>query len=365
MYIYRLTVTMQSSVIISLILVCSTVGLQSINYNGFNLFIFNSASLVLPETLHSLKEIALVGSKWIGIGFIISQDSNTSNQVHYDERAPTVDQWSIFVHHAHRHNLKVLLRPFIICGDTCSFINIMPSNITIWFSSYGEIIQNLSTIAKHLNIDALSIGLELIQLSSKQYTSYWRTLIENVRQGGYTGLLTYCSVFYPMETQQIAFWDELDFIGMDFYLPLLNITNQIKTPTEHKMIEIFSGYFQGFKQWISSQSLNIRSKHVVLTEVGYPSSLAGLSVPYANLPKQCVGNYSANFTLQKMAFEALFRALKKNTGIIHGSIVFWWENPSTPDFNRHGNSSVWPCSWTPHGKPAECTIARAFGGKCC
>ncbi|CAF4415729.1 unnamed protein product, partial [Adineta steineri] len=40
-----------------------------------------------------------------------------------------------------------------------------------------------------------------------------KTLIRNIRTESYSGLLIYCSIFYPIETQKIGFWDGLDFIG--------------------------------------------------------------------------------------------------------------------------------------------------------
>ena len=311
-----------------------------------------------------MKDIATIGSDWVAIDFIIVQDTNIFDRVYFDDRTPTLEVWSTFVRQAHQLNLCVLLKPLILCGDECTFFNILPDNVTLWFSSYGEIIQNLSLIAQTLDIDGLAVGLELFRLSTKEYTSYWRTLIENVRQGGYKGLLTYYSIFFPVETQDIQFWDLLDFIGMDFYLPLLNITADTIIPSQQQMINRFSHYFQHFKQWMDSQPTNISMKTVILTETGYPSSLGGLAAPAANLPHQCVGIYSANFTLQNMALQAFFQSVEQNLGIINGSIIFWWENPSSRDFNRHGDSNVWPCSWSPHGKPAECTIATAFGGNC-
>ena len=108
-------------------------------------------------------------------------------------------------------------------------------------------------ILKLFTIDAFSIGLELYQLTTDQYVSYWRTLIHEIRQSGYMGLLTYCSIFYPVETQQIQFWDLLDFIGMDFYLPLLNITHNTIIPTQEQMIERFTVYFKHLQQWKESQ----------------------------------------------------------------------------------------------------------------
>ncbi|CAF0846674.1 unnamed protein product [Rotaria sp. Silwood1] len=151
---------------------------------------------------------------------------------------------------------------------------------------------------------------------------------------------------------------------MDFYLPLLNITNDSNIPSQQDMIKRFSNYFQYFKFWLSNQSINVTSKPLVLTEVGYPSSLAGLALPSGNPAVQCVGNYSANFTLQDMAFKALFQALDENKGICNGTIIFWWDNPSSMDYYKEKDSNYWRCSWTVRGKPAECTIAEAFDGTC-
>jgi len=333
-------------------------------YNGYDLFPFNSTALSMPDTLNSLKIIASEGGSWIGVNFFLSQDNATSNEVHFDERTPTTDVWTIFIREAHKYNLNVLLKPLVVCHGECIMINIEPSNITEWFSSYEQIIYNISIMAKELEIDALSVGLELIQISNQNYTLYWKTLIQNIRASGYSGLLTYCSIFYPIETQNIGFWDELDFIGMDFYLPLLNITNDSNIPSQQAMVRRFSGYFQYFKSWLNEQSPNVTSKSVVLTEVGYPSSLAGLAIPSADPADQCTGNSSANFTLQDLAFKALFQALDENKGICNGTIVFWWDNPSTSDFYYNRDSDNWACGWTVRGKPAECTIAEAFGGTC-
>ena len=270
----------------------------------------------------------------------------------------------LYIREAHENNLHVLLKPLVVCGGECLFINILPENITNWFSSYGQIIYSLSIMAEELQIDALSVGLELIKISTQDYTSYWKTLIKNIRQGGYSGLLTYCSIFYPVETQKIAFWDELDFIGMDFYLPLINITNDGSIPSQQDMARRLSNYFQYFKSWFNKQPANVTSKSVIFTEVGYPSSLAGLVNPSGDPAAHCIGNYSANLTLQNMVFKALFQALDENKGIFNGTIIFWWDNPSSMDYYYEKDSNNWGCSWTVREKPAECTIAEAFGGTC-
>jgi hypothetical protein len=339
------------------------VNIQAI-YNGFNIFPFNSTALSMPDTLNSLKTIAVRGGNWIGVNFFLSQSNATSNDVYFEARTPTKDVWSIFIQEAHKYNLHVLLKPLVVCGHECLFINIIPENITSWFSSYEQIIYNISMMAEELEVDALSVGLELMEISNQNYTSNWKSLIQNIRAGGYKGLLTYCSIFYPVETHHIGFWDELDFIGMDFYLPLLNITEDSNIPSQEDMTRRFSRYFQFFKLWLNEQPSNVTSKSVVLTEFGYPSSLAGLANPSEDAPAHCVGNSSANFTLQDMAYKAFFQALDDNKGLLNGSIIFWWDNPSTKDYYNRRDSNNWGCSWTVHGKPAECTIAQAFGGIC-
>jgi len=164
-------------------------------YNGFNIFPFNSTALSMPDTLNSLKIIASHGSNWVGVNFFLRQYNATSNEMYFEQRTPTKDVWSIFIREAHKYNLRVLLKPLVVCGGECLFINILPENITKWFSVYEEIISNFSIMAKELEIDALSVGLELIKISNQNYTLYWKTLIKNIRAGGYLGLLTYCSIF--------------------------------------------------------------------------------------------------------------------------------------------------------------------------
>jgi len=180
----------------------------------------------------------------------------------------------------------------------------------------------------------------------------------------FTGLLTYCSIFYPVETQQVGFWEDVDFIAMDTYVPFIaNVTDP--APTYQFMLQRFDGYFSRVQQWHSSQPANVSSLPIVLSEVGYPSSLAGTYRPANDPPKKCESGtpYEANFTLQQMAFDALITVLTtKHPHIVKGMVVFWFDNPTTADYYPKRATNAWGCSWTPRGKPAECNLAKAFGG---
>jgi hypothetical protein len=59
-----------------------------------------------------------------------------------------------------------------------------------------------------------------------QYQSEWEAVIAQVR-ASFSGKLTYCSIMWPVETQQVVFWDSLDFISMDTYFPFWNGTGPV------------------------------------------------------------------------------------------------------------------------------------------
>ena len=63
-------------------------------YNGFNIFPFNSTALSMPDTLNSLKTIAIRGGNWVGVNFFLRQHNSTSNDVYFEARTPTKDVWT-------------------------------------------------------------------------------------------------------------------------------------------------------------------------------------------------------------------------------------------------------------------------------
>ena len=183
----------------------------------------------------------------------------------------------------------------------------------------------------------------------------------------------------------VEFWAMLDFIGMDTYVPFIKNATTDPVPTQASMLARFNGYFNMVSRWLSTQPANVSGLPIVLTEVGYPryvffnflssmwftylfcydSSLQGMATPAADIPHGCPGTWASNTTLQQMAFEALFTSLTTtHSSNVVGLIVFWFDNPSSSDWypNRNQPSSTWPCGWTPRGKPAECSIAKAYGG---
>jgi hypothetical protein len=96
---------------------------------------------------------------------------------------------------------------------------------------------------------------------------------------------------------------------------------------------------------------------------GYPSCEAGLITPWLSFECNQFSNTTGNFTMQASAFDALLSTVVEFP-FVSGVNIFWFDNPTSSDWIGNRENNNWSCGWTPRLKPAECTIANAFGGVC-
>ena len=123
---------------------------------------------------------------------------------------------------------KVMLKPHIWIGN----LEFDPDNwrnkidfdnekeLDLWFKNYKEFILYEAKIAEEHNVEIFVIGTELVELT--KYDDSWRDLIKSVRSV-YNGKLTYAAE--GLKAENISFWDDLDYIGIDAYFPLSNKVN--------------------------------------------------------------------------------------------------------------------------------------------
>lgn len=84
-----------------------------------------------------------------------------------------------------------------------------------WFQNYKAFILYYARFAEENNMPLLCVGTELEKTSHREKD--WRAIISAVREV-YSGKLTYAANF--TEYQNVAFWDALDYIGVQAYFPL-------------------------------------------------------------------------------------------------------------------------------------------------
>src|SRR4029079_8696603 len=82
-----------------------------------------------------------------------------------------------------------------------------------WFVAYEAFILHHARLAEAHHMEALAVGTELVKASER--TADWRRIIARVRSV-YHGKLTYCANWNE-EADRIAFWNDLDFIGVQAY----------------------------------------------------------------------------------------------------------------------------------------------------
>lgn len=223
-----------------------------------------------------------------------------------------------------------------------------PSDRTEWFATYGAQVKHYAQVAQNNRVEEIVIGTEMIDLSSDAHnstnTANWRALIASVRTL-FTGKLTYAANWgtgWADEKNQIAFWDALDYAGIDAYYTLGSNYNENSV----------SSYLTYWDQWAMSDVSQFQqkvNKPIIFTEVGYKSTTGAHVVP---------GDYTIehgyNDTEQAHAYEALF-SYWATVGYIKG--LYLWEWKSTPNAGGVGDTD-----YTPQNKTAQNVMTSWFGG---
>jgi hypothetical protein len=283
---------------------------------------------VSPEAADQLRQLSALGANAIAVvpyGFARSVNAQAISYTGTDE---TDEDLAHALHVAHGLGMKVMLKPqlWVRGGYTGAMRFDDPVARAAWMRSYREFILHYARLAELEQFDLLSIGTEFERLTP--YADDWRRLIADVRRV-YHGPLTYAAN-WGHEFESIAFWDVLDYMGVNDYYPLG------AAPATH-VEELLPGA-QRLAAKLEALSRRWR-KPVLLTEVGYPSTRGGSSEPW-------IEDAGRNISLEEQAaaYEATFRAFAGQPWL-RG--MFWWKWPSS---GRGGGPR--DASYTPLGKPA-------------
>jgi hypothetical protein len=295
----------------------------------------------------TLEEIVVpTGADWIAVIVKCLQETNTSTDIECrtDETTASDDELRHVIRQAHELGLRVMLKPHI---DMVNLANSSGGRHEIgfgadetawaaWFDSYTSFITHYAALAQELDVEYFVVGTEL--WGTIQREAEWRAVIAAVH-AVYDGPLTYAALTY-FEPMQIAWWDELDAIGIDAYFTLTLTKNP--TPEQLRLGWTPTIAYLG---WLSQRW----EMPIILTEVGY------MSVDGANM---LPGDWSLQGALdhqeQADAYQALFESFQGQDWW-HG--VFWWSLSTDP---HQGGPDDWAYSF--HNKPAEAVVTRYFGG---
>jgi hypothetical protein len=302
---------------------------QGINFAGWSKDAFSSSAAT-----SSLQALAATGATWVSV--VVEQYQETIASTNIFPTARTVSDAGIasIVEQAHALHLNVVLKPQIdvlsgafrgTIGETFT-----PDQWSAWFVSYRRFISHYATLAQHLGVEQFVVGTELTEAS--QHAPEWKSLISTIRSK-YSGPLTYAAN-YGSEVEDITWWNDLNYIGVDAYYPLDSSEPDYG----------WSPYLQQLaalaKQW---------GKPILLTEIGYRSVAGSVSEPW-------------NFALtgpvdtqtQSSAYAAAFRAFASKRWFAG---MYWWAwSPQLPNGPTDDG-------YSPQNKPAEKQLLAWYGGR--
>ncbi len=257
------------------------------------------------------------------------------------------EYWIQSIVDARKAGFKVFLKPHIWMfspepGKWRS--DIYPENDenwTLWSKSYRDFILRYAEIAEKAEAEMYCVGTELTMLSKKK-PKFWREVISDVKKI-YSGKITYAANWYE-EYENITFWDDLDYIGIQAYFPLVN--------QDYPSVEQISKGWEKYLDDIVKVSKKY-NKQVLFTELGYKSSPDGATKPWEWVDYSTEDELIVSEETQANSYQAFFDMVWEKEWFI-GMHLWQWR---TDNRGRRGKVEV---DFTPRGKLAEEVIARRF-----
>lgn len=246
------------------------------------------------------------------------------------------------IHAAYRAKelgMVTMLKPQIWLGRGSWPGDVEMQNEEDWqqfFEHYYRWIRHYALMAEIHRMDILCIGTEFAK-ATLQREADWRQLIQKIRKL-YSGKITYAAN-WGEEFEQLQFWDELDYIGLDCYYPL----SKKDEPTDKELRNNFKAVIKKIEKVTSHYQ-----KPLIFTEIGFRS----IDMPWKN-PHADEGDAAFNGEHQKRCYQVVFESIQ---GKDWCQGLFWWKYPT--DLQEMGWEQK---GFTPNKKPAEAVVKKWFG----
>lgn len=285
-----------------------------------------------------------INAKWVGFNpYAFSKKEEpfvTFNHTHswWGEQSGGIIE---MLQQAKKENLSVLLKPHVWvmgqgwCGD---FDLATETQWLQWESDYKKYILHYAEIAEKFDVEMLCIGTEY-KIAATKRDAFFKKLIAEIKTI-YNGKITYAANWDNF--QNITFWNDLDYIGIDAYFPLAKNQHAEKMELDLAWKDIMN-QLQSFSKK--------HNKQILFTEFGYKSTnfTAWNQWELDNIND----NEQVNITAQNNAYLALFENCWDKNWLAGGFLWKWYPN----DSNAGGLTNS---DYTPQHKPVEKIIATYY-----
>ena len=308
---------------------------------------YNGVSLVAsrnPITFEDIKPVLAVNANSVAVmPFAFLENLKSPDlrfnleQQWYGER---LDGTREAIQIIHNDSLDVMLKPQIWIRRGEFTGNIQMNSEADWKrfeENYKEFILIFAKLAEEEKVEIFSLGTELHNFVEER-PEFWRKLISEVKKV-YSGKITYAENWDKIE--EVSFWQELDYIGVDAYFPL----NEEKSPSVKELRENWEPHKKAMRNLSAAEGTPI-----LFTEYGYRNTDFSTKNPWDASRE----NKSRNDQLQADALEALYLEIWDEPWFAGGFLWKWHHNHKEsggPENNQ----------FTPQNKPAEAVVKRFYG----
>jgi len=213
-----------------------------------------------------------------------------------------------------------------------------------WSSSYRDFILRYARIAEKGKAELFCVGVELTRLSLEK-SDFWEMLIEEVRSI-YSGELTYAANWHN-EFENITFWDQLDYIGIQAYFPVA----ENKFPTVEQVSKGWQKHLPMLEAFHKKYD-----RKILFTEMGYKSTASCAVKPWEWIEEPAHLNHHHSLESQANCYIAFFETVWPKNWF--AGVHLWQYRFNPEDYGDSKNMD-----FTPQGKPAEEIIKRGFKRK--
>lgn len=215
-------------------------------------------------------------------------------------------------------------------------------NWALWKKTYRSFILRNAKVAERGQAEMFCVGTEFTRLAIEK-PDFWRSLIQEVKTV-YSGKLTYAANWYN-EYEEVVFWDELDYIGIQAYFPL----TESESPGVGELSEGWNKHLPAI------EAVQKRyDREVLFTEMGYKSSADGAVRPWEWIDYDLDQKSIHSLETQANCYRAFFDVVWGQKWFA-GAHLWQFRGDFKEDKGRVN------ADFTPQGKPAEAVIAEGFG----
>ena len=300
------------------------------------------------EILPQLKELGATHVTLIQFGF---QQSIETREIRMNPHARWYSESDLgakeLAQSADSLGMNIILKPHLWLGQynsegqLRSTIGYSEENLwQEWEANYTKFLLYYAHLAEEIDAEILVIGTELSR-STRERPQYWQSLITKIRTV-YSGKLTYAANWWD-EYEQIQFWDQLDYVGIQAYFEL----SYEPAPTN----DMLKAGWEPHIQTMSDLSKHL-NRPVLFTEIGYRNVSDAAAKPWRWPSHDEIDQIAPDNDLQVQLYHVFFNELWHKPWF-HGAILWKWHG--APEQSR--TASI---GFTPQGKPAEALIRQWF-----